>query len=140
MFYLAQGGIDTLLGAAGSDYLNGGAGNDWLDGGTGADSMNGGASNDTFMVDNAGDRTVEVAGGGIDTVRSGITWMLSSEIEALVLNAKAGSIGWHRQCAEATRSLATRGANLLRGMDGKDRLSGGLGKRLSARRSRRRCA
>jgi Ca2+-binding RTX toxin-like protein len=56
-----------------------------LDGVTGADVMTGGAGNDTYYVDNAGDRTVEFAGEGTDTVNASISHTLGDNLENLML-------------------------------------------------------
>jgi Ca2+-binding RTX toxin-like protein len=56
-----------------------------LDGVTGADRMVGGAGNDTYYVDNAGDKTVELANEGVDTVQASISHTLAEHIENLIL-------------------------------------------------------
>jgi len=56
-----------------------------LDGVTGADRMLGGAGNDTYYVDNAGDRTVELANEGVDTVQASISHTLADNVENLIL-------------------------------------------------------
>ena len=59
--------------------------NNILDGVTGADVMTGGAGNDTYYVDNVGDRTVEFAGEGMDTVNASISCTLGDNLENLML-------------------------------------------------------
>lgn len=59
----------AIFGEGGNDILTGGRGNDLLVGGTGIDIMRGGAGNDLYVADRTGDRAVEWAGGGIDTLR-----------------------------------------------------------------------
>jgi Ca2+-binding RTX toxin-like protein len=61
-------GNDTLDGGDGGDSLDGGGGNDSLSGGAGADTLTGGAGNDVFLVNDASDLVLEVAGGGADTI------------------------------------------------------------------------
>jgi len=78
------GNDDTLIGAATDDVLLGLAGNDILDGGTGVDVMNGGLGNDTFMVDDAGDTSVESVGEGDDLVYAFADHTLGDNVEVLV--------------------------------------------------------
>ena len=63
-------GNDSLDGGAGNDTLSGLSGNDTLDGGEGADSMQGGAGNDLYVVDNKGDKVVEAASEGADSIQT----------------------------------------------------------------------
>lgn len=63
-------GNDSLDGGAGNDTLNGLSGNDTLDGGEGADSMQGGAGDDLYVVDNKGDKVVEAASEGADSIQT----------------------------------------------------------------------
>lgn len=76
-----EDGDDLLEGGAGDDTLYGGAGNDTLDGGVGADWMAGGAGDDPYIVDNAGDKVVEAAGEGVDTVHASVSYTLDDNVE-----------------------------------------------------------
>lgn len=121
-------GNDKLFGLAGDDTLNGGAGNDILDGGTGADSMTGGDGSDTYLVDDAGDLVVETSAlvaGGKDTVKSTISYELTSNVESLVL---MGTDSINGTGNELKNSITGNTANnLLDGAAGADKLSGGKG-------------
>ncbi|MCB4821290.1 family 16 glycosylhydrolase [Roseicella aerolata] len=114
-----------LLGLEGNDTLTGGAGADWLEGGTGADSMTGGGGDDTYVVDDPGDRVVEAAGGGHDTVRSSLSYILGTQLEALVLTGTADLTG----TGNALDNILTgnAGRNRLEGLAGYDWLDGGAG-------------
>ena len=117
-------GNNSLSGGAGSDTLFGGQGNDTLLGGADADSMVGGAGDDNYTV-SQGDKTVELAGGGTDTVNSGIAWTLAGNVENLVLTGTAGVAGTGNALANVIRG--NDGGNRLLGQDGADTLAGGLG-------------
>ncbi|WP_374556109.1 calcium-binding protein [Aquitalea pelogenes] len=56
-----------------------------LDGVTGADTMIGGLGNDIYYVDNAGDKVIELAGEGVDTVYASISYALGEHVENLTL-------------------------------------------------------
>ncbi len=136
-------GSDLLTGAAGNDRmsgdadidtLNGDAGNDYLDGGTGADIMSGGADNDIYIVDDAGDQTIELAGEGYDIVRTELSWTLADNIEALQLQGATDADGGGNAGANnlqgnagANRLSGGAGVDTLNGADGDDIIVGGLG-------------
>ena len=117
-------GNNVLSGAAGNDTLIGGQGNDTLLGGGDADSMTGGAGDDAYTV-TLGDRTVEFAGGGTDTVNSGIAWTLGVNVEILILTGTAGVQGTGNGSNNLLRG--NDGSNRLLGQDGADTLAGGAG-------------
>ncbi len=137
------GGADRLLGGAGNDTLDGGAGDDALYGGVGddlviggtgrdvlvgeagADRMEGGADDDTYVVDNAGDVVVELAGGGHDHVKASVDWTLHAEVERLTLTGSANLNGTGNGLANLLEGNA--GANILDGGEGHDTLAGGGG-------------
>jgi Ca2+-binding RTX toxin-like protein len=118
-------GNDTLNGLAGNDSLIGGAGNDSLAGGSGIDTMVGGSGNDLYGVDSAGDRVIESAGGGTDTINTSISLTLPAEVEILQLLGSTNLNGTGNSLNN--RILGNSGANTLSGLAGNDTLIGGLG-------------
>ena len=75
---------DILSGGVGDDQLTGGAGDDELAGSVGADVLNGGLGDDIYYVD-ADDTVVELAGQGIDTVVTDVSYTLGDNVERLSL-------------------------------------------------------
>ena len=79
--------------------------------------MVGGAGNDTYFVDNIGDRVIENLNDGTDAVFSTIDYTLTANVETLVLqgsdnlsgagNASSNSI--HRQRRRQPSSMAEPG-------------------------------
>ncbi len=116
---------DTILGLGGNDDLKGLAGNDTLDGGTGADRMWGGKGNDTYLVDNVGDKAIELAGQGTDLVKSKVTFTLGVNVENLTLTGTAAVNGTGNALGNAIKGNAA--ANRLSGGDGNDTLDGSSG-------------
>lgn len=108
---------DTLRGLGGNDFLEGRGGADLLDGGKGADFMRGGSGNDTYLVDAQNDRVAEVAGEGIDTLKTSLSaYVLRPHVEVLEYTGN-GSF----------RGIGNALDNLIRGGDGADRLEGAQG-------------
>jgi Ca2+-binding RTX toxin-like protein len=117
---------DALFGGGGNDALIAYLGNDLLDGGAGADEMVGGAGNDTYVVDNAGDKVIELADDGVDTVRSFIDYTLPDNVEHLDLVGDAAISGTGNALANVI--TGNKAANRIDGAAGDDVLSGGRGK------------
>jgi serralysin len=115
----------------GNDLANALVGNDdanVLDGRLGADTMTGGKSDDLYYVDNINDLVVEVtaagSGGGIDTVRSSVDFVLGTNLDHLVLSGSA-IVGTGNTLAN--QITANDGNNRLTGLGGDDTLNGGAG-------------
>jgi Ca2+-binding RTX toxin-like protein len=108
-----------------ANSLTGNSGANLLNGGAGADTMRGGDGNDTYYVDNAGDKAIESSAlGGVDTVRSSVTFTLGANVENLVLTAGAADGTGN---VLANRITGNETGNALRGLDGNDILTGNGG-------------
>lgn len=127
-------GNDTLIGGADADYLDGGSGddtltggggNDQLIGGTGRDAMSGGTGNDVYYVDNSFDTVTEFAGEGDDVVHSTVSFVLTGNIELLLLEGAAGINGTGD--SGDNRIVGNAASNILDGGLGADILVGGQG-------------
>ncbi|HEY9619997.1 MAG TPA: calcium-binding protein [Crinalium sp.] len=133
---------DTISGLAGRDALFGLGGNDTLDGGTGDDVMAGGSGDDTYIVDNIHDSVSELVdgssfedAGGIDTIKSSVSFNLSKFFENLTLtgtaniNATGNGFGDNKLTGNSgNNSLLDGGGNdTLKGNGGNDILTAGVG-------------
>ncbi|HSW11801.1 MAG TPA: calcium-binding protein [Solimonas sp.] len=107
---------NTLIGNDGGDFLDGGAGMDTLRGGNGLD---------LYLVDNAGDSVIELAGEGTDTVFALLTHTLANNVEGLTLNGSADINGIGNSINNSI--TGNGGTNQLNGKGGIDSLTGGLG-------------
>jgi Ca2+-binding RTX toxin-like protein len=119
-------GNDELRGGDGNDTLDGGVGNDLLDGGAGTDNLSGGVGDDVFLVDQAEDIVIENADEGIDTVRTTVSYSLTSNVENLILEFSGGYINGTGN-ALANHLTGNEYDNRLDGGAGADILEGGLG-------------
>lgn len=119
---------DQLFGLDGNDKLNGYAGDDLLDGGTGADIMSGGDGNDSYIVDNAGDKVKETAkpGSGVDTVYTSLpSYRMPPNVENLVYTGVSNFSGIGSK--NNNRMSGGPANDTLDGQKGVDVLIGGLG-------------
>lgn len=102
-------------------------GNDTLDtrGGTIDGSVVGGGGDDTLITDNAKYKLLELIGDGTDTVKSTVSYTLTTNVENLsLLGAKnINAIGNEL----SNLLIGNAGNNILRGNEGADRLYGGAG-------------
>lgn len=128
-----QDGNDDLIGAKYASNV--------LDGGSGIDRMRGGFLHDTYVVDRVGDM-IDESYGGIDTVRSFISFSLKADLENLVLLGTArtgnGNAGTNKITGNNVANVLNgfagddalfgKGGNdILKGGSGHNRLSGGDG-------------
>ncbi|MBK7170604.1 MAG: calcium-binding protein [Gammaproteobacteria bacterium] len=119
----AISGFENLVGGSAGDNLKGSAAANRIDGGLGADTMTGLGGNDTYVVDVAGDKVVEAAGAGLDTVESAISYTLGNNLENLTLTGSAVINGTGN--ALDNLIIGNSAANLLIGAAGNDTLRGG---------------
>ncbi len=103
---------NVITGGAGNDTIASGAANA---AGLAGDTLIGGAGDDTYVVTNAGDVVTEAAGGGIDTVRTGLaTYTLAANVENLTYTGAAAFTG-----------IGNNVANVIIGGAGADNLTDG---------------
>lgn len=107
-----------------ANTLTGNELNNLLDGGAGADIMKGGLGDDTYVVDDAGDKVTET-GAGIDTVRASVSYTLGGLVENLVLLGAIGLVGTGNGLANTI--TGGDGDDTLSGLAGDDVLDGGAG-------------
>ncbi len=118
-------GDDKLRGLGGNDTINGNGGNDEIDGGAGADIMSGGDGDDSYVVDNAGDKVKENArpGGGTDTVYTSLpAYTMPANVENLVYTGESGFSGKGNK--SSNRMTGGPGADTLDGQKGTDVMFG----------------
>ncbi|HEX5340940.1 MAG TPA: calcium-binding protein, partial [Duganella sp.] len=122
-----------------NDSLFGGDGDDRLDGLAGADQMSGGLGNDTYTVDQSGDKVFESADAGDDLVQVAFTkadtFVMGDNIERATITAAAGIAvnvtgnaldNWLIGNAAANTLIGGAGNDTLDGGASADKLSGGL--------------
>ncbi len=117
-------GNDDLVGTAGNDVLLGLSGNDRLNGLNGVDVLDGGAGNDTYIIDSTADTITELAGGGVDTIESSVTYTLGLNLENLTLTGTAPN-GTGNNLDNVLTGNASN--NILTGLAGNDTLISGGG-------------
>lgn len=122
---LGGAGNDNFDGGAGNDSLDGGAGNDYLYGGSGQDVLMGGVGDDIYVIDSVGDVVTEFSNEGVDTVQSGISYTLVSNVEHLVLLYGSASNGTGN--ALDNLLIGNTAANTLDGGVGADDMRGDAG-------------
>jgi len=127
----------TLTGATGNEDLNGTGnelnniiignnGNNRLDGGLGGvDRLRGGLGDDTYVVTGEEDIIEELASAGFDTVETSGTYVLSANLENLILTGTANINGFGN--GDGNEIEGNSGNNILDGKGGADTMIGGDG-------------
>lgn len=131
VFYDLGGQFVETLVLTGTDWIGGfgnsldnriygNSGQNTIDGRTGADRMIGGDGNDTYYVDNAGDRVFEYSGGGLnDVIFTSVSFNLAGlHVETLRLTGTTALTGTGNSLANTIISEA--GGSALHGLGGDD--------------------
>lgn len=118
---------NVIIGGEQADTLHGLDGNDEITGSLGAaNTIVGGLGDDIYIVQAAGDTTVELAGEGIDSVYSTLSsHVLQDNIENLLAHDGADFVGIGNALGNFIQGR--EGDDFLSGLDGDDRLSGVTG-------------
>ncbi|CAA2144025.1 hypothetical protein [Methylobacterium bullatum] len=109
-----------------ANTLTGNAAANLLDGKAGADTMAGGAGSDTYIVDNIGDKVVELSDAGTDLVKASVSFSLGgSYVEHLTLTGTGNLSATGNSLDNVLRGNG--GVNVLDGKTGADTMIGGAG-------------
>jgi Ca2+-binding RTX toxin-like protein len=119
---------NRITGDSHANYIEGLDGADVLDGGANHDKLRGGRGDDTYIVDTLLDDVRDISGalGGIDLVRSSVSFTLGEFIENLVLLAGAANATGNALANNLTGNSAGNqlngrgGADTMRGLGGND--------------------
>ncbi len=109
------------------DVLLGTPGADTLDGGIGSDTMTGFGGDDVYLVDDSDDVVIESAGGGNDTIRTSVDYVLGAglSVETMTTRDQSGLDPIDLTGNELNNRLeGNAGVNTLTGNDGQDQLYG----------------
>jgi Ca2+-binding RTX toxin-like protein len=116
---------NSIQGNTGNDHLFGLAGNDTLAGGGGVNILEGGTGDDLYIVSNATDTIVELAGAGHDTEQTALNSLtLAANVEDLNIMNGGGTFNGN-DLANVITVLGA--ASAINGGGGDDTLIGGVG-------------
>jgi Ca2+-binding RTX toxin-like protein len=126
-----------LYGSDTNNTIIGNDGDNTINGNGGSDHMIGRGGNDIYIVDTAagnwivpGDTITEAGGGGVDEVRSYVSWTLTAgaDVETLCTNSDGGLNAINLTGNASGNSVrGNNGNNVLNGGDGNDELTGLFG-------------
>ncbi|EIZ78460.1 glycoside hydrolase family protein [Novosphingobium sp. Rr 2-17] len=114
----------SIYGTSRGETLTGTVKNDWIFGNGGSDKMAGGKGDDTYQVYDKSCTVTELAGEGIDMIRSGVSYTLPDNVEILSLSL-TNTTGYGNALDNVLIGLG--GHQTLNGLGGNDVLIGGDG-------------
>ena len=120
----------SIFGNAGANVIVAAGGNDLLDGGAGIDKLYGGIGDDAYFIDESGDRVIDNAGEGTDTVYASTSYALraGTSIEIMRTTNAGANVAMDLTGNEFGQTIAgNAGVNTLYGAGGDDILYGEAG-------------
>ena len=110
---------NTIQGTSGPDLIVGTNARDAIYGNGGADTLEGGLGDDTYVIQYVGATVVEAPGGGVDTVKATVNFVLPDNVENLYIIGTTGYSG--------TTGIGNSQANLIVGDSNNQFIEGGAG-------------
>jgi Ca2+-binding RTX toxin-like protein len=105
-----------------ANRITGNSGDNLLDGGKNVDTLVGGSGDDTYHIRSPGDNAVELAGGGMDTVKAFRSVALDAHVERLFIQTTVALNGIGNGLDNTI--VGNNAANTLAGREGNDTLRG----------------
>lgn len=121
-------GSKIYTGTSGTDVITGTSASEVFSGAGGADTITGGGGDDTYIVQASGVNIIEAVGGGIDTVKATIDFVLPDNVDNLFIGGTGAKAGF-TAVGNGLNNLIVGDANsqTIDGMGGNDVLEGGGG-------------